>query len=113
MKYILIGLFCGFINGLLGGGAGLVTLPLIRNTMTDKKDANAYTLSAVLAASAVSTIIYYYNGNIDLSVSREYIIGGIISVPIGVMLLKKSNTLFLKKAFAVFLIFCGLRMLYA
>lgn len=113
MKYILIGIICGFTNGFIGGGAGLITLPILQKCESDKKSANAYTLASVFAATLVSTVIYYFRGNIDLSASWEYMIGGIISVPIGVLLLKKTDIAILKKLFAIFLIFCGVRMIYA
>ena len=113
MKYIFIGLICGFTNGFIGGGAGLITLPILQKAESDSKSANAYTLAAVFAATIVSTVIYYFRGNIDFGASWEYMIGGILSVPIGVMLLKKTDIVILKKMFAVFLIFCGVRMIYA
>ena len=110
IKKILIGLSTGFINGLLGGGAGLICVPVMKKIYNDDKMAHAYTVSTVFAATVVSTVVYWFNGNIDIHGSYKYIIGGIIAAPIGVFFLKKLNSKLLNKAFAVFLIYSAVRM---
>ena len=110
IKKVFIGLGTGFINGLLGGGAGLVCVPLMKSVYKDDKKAHAYTVATVFAATIVSTVIYWFNGNIDMPGSWRYILGGAIASPIGVFLLQKANSKFLRKAFAVFLLYSAVRM---
>ncbi len=107
---VLIGLGTGFLNGLLGGGAGLVCVPLMKTVYKEDKKAHAYTVSTVFAATVISTIIYWINGNVDFQSSWKYILGGIVAAPAGVFLLQKANSKILKKAFAVFLLYSAVRM---
>ena len=110
MFKVIIGISTGLINGLLGGGAGLICVPFMRKIYKDDKKAHAYTVATVLASTIVSVIIYWINGNIDIQNSYKYLIGGIIAAPIGVTFLKKMNSKILRKAFAVFLIYSAVRM---
>ncbi len=109
-KLILIGSITGIVNGLLGGGAGMLCVPLLRKTLQDDKGAHAYTVATILAASLVSTVIYWFYGHIQLSNSWQYILGGMIAAPVGVFLLKKAKPSFIRKSFAVFMMYCGLRI---
>ncbi len=110
LKKVFIGLGTGMLNGLLGGGAGLVCVPLMKTIYKEEKKAHAYTVATVFAATIVSTIIYWYNGNIDIQSSWKYILGGIIAAPIGVLLLQRINSKILRKAFALFLLYSAVRM---
>lgn len=111
MKKFLIGVLTGFINGLMGGGAGLVCVPLLSKIYNDTKMVHAYTVATVLSATIVSAIVYWLKGNLQLTDAKNFIIGGALAAPIGVLLLKKINSKFLKKAFAIFLIYSAIRMM--
>lgn len=110
-KLTLIGLVTGLVNGLLGGAAGLICVPLIKAAMKEGNKAHAYTVVTVLAASFVSAITYLLAGNLDFNQALPYIIGGVIAAPIGVKLLRKINSTVLSKLFALFLLYCSIRML--
>ncbi len=109
-KLALTGLVTGILNGLIGGGAGMLCVPLLRKQLQEEKGAHAYTVATILAASAVSTVIYAINGQIDFGMSWRYLLGGIAAAPIGVFLLKKAKPSFIKKSFAVFMIYCAVRI---
>lgn len=104
-------LVTGLVNGLLGGAAGLICVPLIKAAMKEGNKAHAYTVVTVLAASFVSAITYLLAGNLDFNQALPYIIGGVIAAPIGVKLLRKINSTVLSKLFALFLLYCSIRML--
>lgn len=110
-KYGMIGLFTGFVNGLLGGAAGLICVPLLKKVIGDEKQAHAYTLVTVFAASIFSCISYFYSGYIDIFQALPYIVGGALAAPLGVLLLKKIKPKILNKLFSVFMIYCAIRML--
>lgn len=110
-KLLSIGLLTGVLNGMLGGGAGMLCVPLLRNQFRDEKKAHAYTVSTVLAASIISTFIYLIHGQMDWTMSWRYLLGGVLSAPIGVFLLKKAKPSFIRKSFAVFMIYCAVRIL--
>lgn len=105
-----IGLATGFLNGLIGGGAGMLCVPLLRKQLNEEKGAHAYTVATILAASAVSTIIYALHGQIDFGMSWRYVLGGALAAPIGVFLLKKAKPTLIRKSFAVFMIYCAVRI---
>mgnify|MGYP003295324866 CR=1 FL=1 len=106
-----IGLATGILNGLLGGGAGMLCVPLLRKQFEDEKSAHPYTVATILAASLVSTVIYAWNGQIEFGMTWRYLLGGALAAPIGVFLLKKAKPSFVKKSFAVFMIYCAVRIL--
>ena len=110
-KLTFIGLVTGYVNGLLGGAAGLICVPLIKAAMQEENKAHAYTVATVLAASFVSAITYLLAGNLNFNQALPYIIGGVIAAPIGVKLLRKINSTILSKLFALFLLYCSIRML--
>ena len=109
-KLMLIGCITGIVNGLLGGGAGMLCVPLLRKVLQEDKSAHAYTVATILAASLVSTAIYWLYGHIQLTESWKYVLGGVMAAPIGVFLLKKAKPSFIRKSFAIFMIYCGLRI---
>ncbi len=109
-KLAFTGLLTGMLNGLIGGGAGMLCVPLLRKQLQEEKGSHAYTVATILAASAVSTVIYAIHGQIDFGMSWRYLLGGVAAAPIGVFLLKKAKPSFIKKSFAVFMIYCAVRI---
>lgn len=71
-KLTFIGLVTGFVNGLLGGAAGLICVPLIKAAMQEENKAHAYTVATVLAASFVSAITYLLAGNLNFNRAAIY-----------------------------------------
>ena len=94
MLKIITGFITGILNGLLGGGAGLICVPMPNKIYNDTKKAQAYTVATVLAATIVSVIIYFIKGDINISSSWKYTVGGALSAPVGVFILKKSKSKF-------------------
>ena len=111
-KLLLIGFATGVLNGLIGGGAGMFCVPVLRKQLDQDKAAHAYTVATVLAASIISVFVYGIQGNIDLSLSWQYLLGGALAAPLGVYLLKKAKPSFIRKSFAVVMIYCGIRILF-
>ena len=109
-KLSIIGLVTGILNGLLGGGAGMLCVPLLQKALQDDKKAHAYTVATILSASVISVIIYTLCGHISFSRSWLYILGGMVAAPVGVFLLKKAKPSLMRKCFALFMIYCGLRI---
>lgn len=109
-KLAVTGFFVGILNGLIGGGAGMLCVPLLRKQLQDEKGAHAYTVATILAASAVSVVVYILHGQVDFGMSWKYLLGGALAAPLGVFLLKKAKPSFIKKSFAVFMIYCAVRI---
>ncbi len=111
-KLAVTGFFVGILNGLIGGGAGMLCVPLLRKQLQDEKGAHAYTVATILAASAVSVGGYILHGQVDFGMSWKYLLGGALAAPLGVFLLKKAKPSFIKKSFAVFMIYCAVRIFF-
>lgn len=110
--FLLIGIITGITNGIIGSGSGLIALPLIK-LKEDEKRAHAYTVITVLSSTIISTIIYLLKGKVSIENSYNFVIGGLLAAPLGVILLENIKDKILKKVFAIFLIFCGIKMIYA
>lgn len=106
--------FCaGIINGLFGTGGGLILVPFMKNVVKlEQKKAQATAISVILFLSIISLTIYItrFKGLAELSL--PYIVGGALGAPLGAFLLKKIPNKLLKRIFALFLIYSGIRMMF-
>ncbi len=110
-KNMLGGVLIGIINGLLGAGGGMVTVPVLKKMGFSQSDAQANAIAVVLPISVLSAVLYLFRGYVMISDALIYIPGGIIGTVIGTFLLKKISPRYLKKIFGAFMIFAGVRLL--
>lgn len=111
-KYIIIGLGGGLVNGFLGAGGGMVVLPLlIRWTGMEEKKAMATTVMIIAPLCALSAVIYWSSGGLDLQKAWPYLAGGFVGGLLAGVLFKKAPPGLLRRAFGALLAFGGLRML--
>ena len=62
-KAVLCGLLTGAVNGLFGGGGGMVVVPLLKNLLGyDEKRAHATAILIIAPVSAASLITYIFGG---------------------------------------------------
>ena len=106
-KLVLIGLVSGVLNGLFGAGGGTVCVPLLTKC---KKSAHATSVVIMLALSLLSAVIYVVRGNVLISDSFVYLVGGIVGAVVGATLLKKLKTKPIKIIFGAVIIFAAVRM---
>ncbi|MDE6550157.1 MAG: sulfite exporter TauE/SafE family protein [Clostridia bacterium] len=102
----------GCVNGLFGGGGGMLVVPIFTVLLSlEVKKAHATAVAAILPMSVVSAIIYIVKGcvewNITYSVGGGVIAGGVI----GALLLKKVNNFLLSMVFYLIMIAAGVKML--
>ncbi|MDD4297778.1 MAG: sulfite exporter TauE/SafE family protein [Ruminiclostridium sp.] len=113
IKLTAIGLFAGFINGLLGSGGGvLVVLYLTIIAGIAQKKAQATAIAVILPLTILSSVIYAKDGYVYWPVLWKVALGGIAGAIFGACLLNKIKGKFSKKLFGIFLIIAGLRMLF-
>ena len=107
---LLAGTAAGLINGLFGGGGGMLLLPLLRDGCgLEEKRAFATCVAVIVPVSAVSAALYLWRGAVDLPSAWPYLLGGLLGglaagrtldrVPVGV----------LRKLFALLLIWGGVK----
>lgn len=107
----LASLGIGAVNGLLGAGGGMLAVPLLKKSGLSQKEAHANAVAVILPLSALSGALYLIKDYVNLSDSFSYIPSGMIGALIGTYILKKIKPLLLKKVFAVFMIYAGIRLL--
>ncbi len=116
MKRILwlavAGLGVGLLNGLLGTGGGLVALPVLGFLGCKGKEGHATSLAVVLPITLVSAGLYFYAGRINLLTAAAYLPGGLIGAALGGKMLERISPKLLRKAFAVLLVYAGIRFIF-
>ncbi len=108
---MLGGLAMGGVNALFGAGGGILTVPYLKKSGVALKKAHATSIAIIFPLSFLSACIYYFRGLFTLSESLLYIPGGIVGAVAGAFLLKKLPDFFIKKVFALFIIYASLKML--
>lgn len=107
----IFGFLAGIMNGLLGAGGGLIVVPLLKHYGLEQQKAQATAISIILPLTAISTIIYYFNGNIPIDSNFWFIPFGAVGAVIGAFLLPRISNKILKNIFAGFIIWAGIRLL--
>lgn len=110
-QLMLYGAGIGFINALFGAGGGILAVPILRKSGLTQKEAQATSVSVILPLTAITSVIYYCQGNLMIKESLIYLPFGFIGALIGSFALNKTNNSVLQTAFACFMIWAGIRMI--
>lgn len=111
LSFGALALLTGFINGLLGAGGGMITVPLLKKMGLDQKAAQQNAIAVILPITLLSSIIYIVSGYVTISEPLPYIPGGLIGALIGTYLMKKISNKILRYIFAAFMLYAGVRLL--
>ena len=108
---IIVGLILGFVNGFLGGGGGMLCVPLLVFALglTDKR-AHATAILVMLPISLVSFVVYAFNMSIEWELALWVVLGSVAGGLLGSILLKKISNSWLRAIFALIMIIAGVRM---
>ena len=106
-----LALLTGFINGLLGAGGGMITVPLLKKIGFDQKSAQQNAIAVILPITLLSSIVYIASGYVSISDPLPYIPGGLIGALIGTWIMKKISNKILRYIFAAFILYAGVRLL--
>ena len=107
----LYGLVIGLINGLLGAGGGMLAVPLLKKFGFTQKAAQQNTIAIILPITTVSSIMYILNDYVNLFDGLIYLPTGLIGAVVATFLMKKFSNKWLKKIFAFFMLYAGIRLL--
>ena len=119
MLYLLLGLFAGFLAGLLGVGGGLVIVPVLVFIFSAQHFPEASILHLALGTSLGSIIFtsisslraHHAHGAVDWHIVRTITPGIVTGTLLGSVLAAQLSTHFLKVFFVVFLFYVGTQML--
>ena len=112
----LVAVFCGIVtglvNGLFGGGGGMIVVPMLNRLLGfNAKESHATAILVILPLSITSGLIYLSFGALEwsfaLSVTAGVIGGGIL----GALLLKKLSCKWLTLIFSIVMAVAGVKML--
>ena len=102
----------GIVNGLFGGGGGMVLLPLLgKEKSLAGRALFANSVAIILPICMVSVAASALRGTLPLFEALPYCIGGSIGGIVGGRLFKKLPPRWLKRMFALFLLYAGIRYL--
>ena len=108
----LAGAAAGIANGFFGGGGGMLLVPLlVRRCKLTQRQAFATSVAVILPLCILSSVIYFFRGGLDFSVAFPYLIGGLIGGWIGGKVFKKTNMIWLRRIFALLIIYGGVKSL--
>ena len=109
--FFVISFFSGLINGLFGAGGGILAVRYFKMKGLEQKRAQSTALTLTFLMSASSCLIYLFKGYFSFSDALPYLPFGLLGAAIGCFLLKKMPDSILKKLFAFFIIWAGVRMI--
>lgn len=103
----LAGGAAGLVNGLFGGGGGMILVPLLAGKCgLERRKAFASSVAIILPLCALSAIIYFVRGQLELFTALPYLLGGLLGGLVGGKLFPKVPVVWLRRAFAL-VIFYG------
>ena len=117
--YIVLGLFAGFVAGLLGVGGGLIIVPVLIFVFTAHHFADQYVVHLALGTAFVSIVFtsissfraHHQHGAVDWKLWREISPGVVIGTLLGTVIAAYLSAAFLKIFFVAFLFFVATQML--
>ena len=106
------GALTGAVNGLFGGGGGMVLVPLLRRWCgLEERKAFATCVAVILPLCVVSAAVYVLRRGVDLTLAAPYLLGGMAGGFLGGRLFPKVSAGWLRYLFAGFLLYGGVRYL--
>ena len=103
----------GLANGFFGGGGGMLLVPLLtRWCGLDQRQAFATSIAVILPLCVLSSAIYWLRGGLDFMLALPYLLGGLLGGFLGGRMFKKLNMVWLRRAFALLILYGGARALF-
>lgn len=113
LRSALAGGAAGLVNGFFGGGGGMVLVPLLAGWCgLEQRRAFATSVAIILPLCALSAAIYLFRGGVDLWMALPYLLGGLIGGLLGGKLFQRMNMVWLRRLFALLLLYGGVKALF-
>ena len=117
--YLALGLFAGFVAGLLGVGGGLIIVPVLTFIFAAQHFPDQYVIHLALGTSLASIIFtsisslraHHAHGAVNWKIWREVTPGIVTGTLLGSVLAAYLSAYFLKAFFVVFVFYVGTQML--
>ena len=112
IKLALLGVLVGVVNFLFGGGGGIVAVPIFNKCGCDHQGAQANAVAVILPLTIFSFIIYAKQAYVNFFPRIWIVPFAAVGAVLGTLVFKKMSSEVLRKMFAVFMIWAGVRMLW-
>lgn len=109
--HAVAGAAAGLVNGLFGGGGGMVLLPRLSKSGLAQKCAFATCVAIIFPICLISAAVFLLRTAFDWLVALPYLIGGAIGGVLGGKLFKNISNVWLRRLFAAFMLYGGVRYL--
>ena len=106
-----VGFIIGVINSLVGACGGIITVAALKKDGMEQTAAHANAIAIILPLTVISSVFYIYNGYVNIPDTLIFIPGGVAGAVVGGLILPKIPQKILKKLFALFIIWAGVRMI--
>lgn len=111
-KLRVSGAAAGAVNGLFGGGGGIpLVLLLTRWAGVEEKTAFATCVAVIFPLCVVSAALYYFRTGLSVLPALPYLLGGLAGGLVGGKLFRRVPGIWLRRLFALFLLYGGIRYL--
>lgn len=108
----LAAILAGTLNGLFGGGGGMALLPLLSHEQAlQGRPLFANSVAIMLPISLASIVTSLFSTPLPLKESIPYLAGGTLGAMLGGRFFDRVSPFWLKRLFALFLIYAGIRYL--
>ena len=108
----LAAVLAGTLNGLYGGGGGMALLPLLsREQSLQGRILFANSIAIMLPISMASLAASFLSAPLPLAQALPYLAGGTLGAVLGGRFFDRVSPFWLKRLFALFLIYAGIRYL--
>ncbi len=112
LRPALAGAAAGLVNGFFGGGGGMVLVPLLAGWCgLGQRKAFATSVAIILPLCVLSAVIYLFRGGMDFAAALPYLAGGLLGGLLGGRLFKGLNMTWLRRGFALLILYGGVRAL--
>ncbi len=103
----------GAVNGLFGGGGGMIAVPLLKGMLGyEDKQAHATAIFIIAPVCAASAIVYIINGFAQWDVIIPAAIGSVAGGLAGALFLDRCPKTLINYIFIALMFIAGVRMLF-
>ena len=109
----LSGIFTGAVNGVFGGGGGMIAVPLLNSLLQKPTNvSHATAILVILPISFASGIMYLFNGYFDAELFIAVGLGVLAGGFFGAELLGKLSAGSITLIFAIIMFAAGIKMIF-
>lgn len=109
-RYLAAGGLAGLVNGLFGGGGGMILVPLlIHRCGLEERQAFATSMAVILPLCLFSAGIYWVRGGLELTAALPYLAGGLAGGLLAGRLFRRISAQWLRRGFAILILYSAIK----